>query len=305
VPEAARPGPLPRLAAYFALLFVFLIVGQYAVSFLPRHPLGWASWIAVVASSLFAGWIVISHLDGRPLGALGFPAGRHVVREVGQGLALGAGLLGIAVLLLLLTGAAAFRADAGGPAEYAAHLTAGFAFFWVAAAAEELLFRGYAFQALAEWTGVWPAVLVSSAIFSWMHGRNPGIDVVAFVNIFLAGVMLALAYLRTRSLWFATAAHAGWNWAMATLLDFPVSGLTTFDTPLYDALSRGADWWTGGTFGPEAGLAGSVALGCGVAWLLLTQRLQEPPQVRAMRPLVDARAEHFDRWNVNSRTREG
>jgi uncharacterized protein len=36
-------------------------------------------------------------------------------------------------------------------------------------------------------------------------------------NIFLAGVMLAVAYLRTRSLWFATGVHLGWNWTMATL----------------------------------------------------------------------------------------
>jgi biotin transport system substrate-specific component len=38
----------------------------------------------------------------------------------------------------------------------------------------------------------------------------------------------AAAYLRTLSLWFATALHIGWNWATASLFDLPVSGITDF-----------------------------------------------------------------------------
>lgn len=288
--DARRPGPIVRIAAYFALLFPFLIVGQYAASFLPRHPLGWASWIVVAASALAAGWIVVSHLDQRPLGALGFPLVRQSAPEAAWGMILGGGLIALAAALLLVSGTAGFRPDAGGGGEYAGHLLVTLAFFWLAAAAEELLFRGYAFQALVESLGVWPAVVATSALFSWMHGGNPGIGPIAFVNIFLAGVMLALAYLRTRSLWFATAVHAGWNWTMASLLDFPVSGLTAFDTPLYDAVETGADWWTGGGFGPEAGLAGSIALAAATVWLLRTRRLRESDALREMLPLVDARA---------------
>src|SRR5690606_35760065 len=111
----------------------------------------------------------------------------------------------------------------------------------------------------------------------------------AFVNIFLAGVMLALAYLRTRSLWFATALHAGWNWTMATLFAFPVSGLTMIDTPLYDAVERGTDWWTGGEFGPEAGVVGTLVLAAGI-WVLLRGRApRESEHMRRLGPIVDRR----------------
>lgn len=292
--ENARPGPLLRIGAYFGLLLAFLAVGQYAVSFLPRHPLGWATWIVVAASSLAAGWIVVSHLDRRPTGALGFPVAPETGWEIGGGLALGGAMIAGAAALLFVTGTAYFRADGGGAAEFAAHLVVTLAFFWIAAAAEELLFRGYVFQALVEWIGVWPGVVVTSAVFSWMHGGNPGVDPIAFANIFLAGVMLAWAYLRTRSLWFATAVHVGWNWTMASLLDFPVSGLTAFDTPMYDAVESGADWWTGGGFGPEAGLAGTAALLAGTVWLMRTRRIREAPEMRAMRPLVDAREDAFE-----------
>lgn len=298
------PGPLARLAAYFALLFAFLIVGQFAVSFLPRHPLGWATWIAVAASALAAGWIVVSHLDDRPLRALGFTADRRAVTETVSGALLGSALIAIAVALLLVTGSAVFRSDAGTAADYAVHLAVTLVFFGIAAAAEELLFRGYAFQVLVEWMGVWPAVLLSSAVFSWMHGGNPGVDPIAFGNIFLAGILLALAYLRTRSLWFATAVHTGWNWTMATLVDFPVSGLTSFDTPLYDALSRGEDWWTGGGFGPEAGVAGTIALLGGTVWLLVTPRLRVSDSLREAHPLVDARSHEFERWTIQPRNGE-
>ncbi len=287
----ARGGRLRfvwRIGAYFALFFLLAIAGQLAGSMLPRDPLGWVSWITTLASALVAGWIVLSHLDGRPLGALGFPWSRDALRDSGSGLLVGGALLGAAALLVFLTGAARFAADTGTLREYVAQMAVTFAFFAIAAAAEELLFRGYAFQALVEGIGVWPAVLASSAVFSWLHGQNPNITPLAFGNIFLAGVLLALAYLRTRSLWFATGVHLGWNWMMATVLDFPVSGLT-FDTPLYDAAEVGADWWTGGEFGPEAGLAGTLVLLVGIAWMLRTRRFRESEEMRALRPLVDVR----------------
>jgi uncharacterized protein len=69
-----------------------------------------------------------------------------------------------------------------------------------------------------------------------------------------------VAYLRTLSLWFATAVHLGWNWAMATLFDLPVSGITAFDTPLYEPVVGGPAWWSGGLFGPEGGVVGTIGL---------------------------------------------
>lgn len=275
-----------RIAVYFLLLFLFLIAGQYAASVLPRDPLGWATWIIAAAGALAAGAIAITHLDGRPIGALGFPLHRHVPREVAVGLAMGGGLLAVAAILLFATGTAHFVSDEGTLPLYLGRLAATLVFFWIAAAAEELLFRGYAFQALVEAAGIWPAVLVSSAIFSWVHGSNPNVTPIAFANIFLAGVWLALVYLHTRSLWSATAAHAGWNWTMAALLDFPVSGLTTIDVPLYGVVETGADWYTGGAFGPEAGLVGTIALLLG---LWTTRRLRPAPEMQRLRPLVDER----------------
>jgi membrane protease YdiL (CAAX protease family) len=245
---------------------------------------------AMLAAAVLAGWVMLYGVDRRRPGALGFAADPAAPRDFGAGFAAGGAILGAAVLLLAVTGTARWVADGGSAGQFAAVLGRLLVVFAVAAAAEEAVFRGYAFHALVQGIGAWPAVLVSSALFAWAHVGNENADWLGIANIFLAGVMLAVAYLRTRSLWFATAVHVGWNWTMAALLDFPVSGLQ-LDTPLYDARETGADWWTGGAFGPEAGVAATLAVVAGTAWLLRTRRLGESPRMRELRPLVDARLE--------------
>ena len=280
-------GFASRLAAYFGLLVLFSVAGQFAASFLSRGALGWVDLGMMTAAALLAAWMVLARLDHRPPAALGLPLTASVPRELVVGIAIGGALILTASVLLFLTGTASFIPDVGTIPGYAWMLVWSLLFFILAAAYEEILFRGYPFQLLARVFGRWPAVLISSAAFSGVHAWNPDIDALAFVNIFLAGVLLALAYLRTRSLWFATAVHAGWNWTMATLIGFPVSGLTTIDTPLYDAIERGADWWTGGGFGPEAGLAATGTLLVGILWMMRTDRLRDSPRMAALSPLVD------------------
>jgi hypothetical protein len=106
------------------------------------------------------------------------------------------------------------------------------------------------------------------------------------INIFLAGVLLAFAYLRTLSLWFVTALHMGWNWAMATLFDLPVSGIQEFDTPLYQPTISGPDWFSGGAFGPEGGLVGTIGFGVAMIAVLRLRSVRPDPGVLAARPLV-------------------
>lgn len=277
-----------RLLVFLLLSSALAFVGQLAASVLPRESLLWATPGVGLLAALLAGWILLARLEDRAPGALGFPLTPAAPRELLAGTALGGALITLAALLLLVSGNAAFSSDAGTVPEYLRALLGSLLFFGVAAAWEEALFRGYAFQVLVEGLGVWPAVGLSSAAFAAVHLGNPNVGRLAVANIFLAGVLLALAYLKTRSLWFATAVHLGWNWAMASLLDFPVSGLV-FDTPLYDVRETGPDWWTGGAFGPEAGLAGTAVLLLGTLWLARTRRLAPDARLLALRPIVDRR----------------
>jgi membrane protease YdiL (CAAX protease family) len=290
-------GPYGLRAGWRVLLYVLLAAVLAAALYPlvsravdPNGPLRLlASAIVMLVSSLVAGWVMLAAVDRRPPGALGFAADPAAARDSLAGTGIGIAMLGLAVLLLAVAGMARWVADTGSGWEYVAALAQSLAFFAVAAAAEEAAFRGYAFQALVQGLGAWPAAIATSALFALAHAGNPDVSAIALANIFLAGVMLAVAYLKTRSLWFATAVHLGWNWAMQSLLGFPVSGLNEWDTPLYDVRETGPDLLTGGPFGPEAGLAATLAILAGTAWMWRTRRLGESERMRALRPLVDAR----------------
>ncbi|HSU13941.1 CPBP family intramembrane glutamic endopeptidase [Longimicrobium sp.] len=277
-----------RIAMWCGGVFFLLTLLGAGVMAAGVRPSFGAQVAVELAAAVLAGWGMLRLVDRRPIGALGFAADPEAARDAGIGFALGAAAIGLAGGVLAVAGTARWVADGGSTTEYVAALAQGLVFFAVAAAAEEALFRGYAFQALVQGIGAWPALLLSSALFALGHARNPAVDAVALANIFLAGVMLGAAYLRTRSLWFCTALHLGWNWTMSALLDFPVSGLTR-DTPLYNEVSIGPRWLTGGDFGPEAGIAATVVILALAALILLWPGLRESARMRALRPLVDDR----------------
>ena len=117
---------------------------------------------------------------------------------------------------------------------------------------EELLSRGYHLQTIASGLNLFWGVVISSAVFGLLHLGNPNATWVSAAGIFFAGVYLAYGYIRTRQLWLPIGLHIGWNFFEGVVFGFPVSGLDIY------ALTRitvhGPELWTGGAFGPEAGL---------------------------------------------------
>jgi membrane protease YdiL (CAAX protease family) len=137
---------------------------------------------------------------------------------------------------------------------------------------EELLSRGYHLQTIESGLGLFWGVIISSAIFGLLHFGNPGATWVSVAGIFFAGLFLAYAYVRTRQLWLSIGLHLGWNFFEGVVFGFPVSGLNIY------ALTRvtvsGPEIWTGGAFGPEAGLIvmPALALGAGLVYLYTRSR---------------------------------
>jgi uncharacterized protein len=126
---------------------------------------------------------------------------------------------------------------------------------------EELLSRGYHLQTLASGTNLFWGVVISSSVFGLAHLGNPNATWVSAAGIFFAGVFLAYGYLRTRRLWLSIGLHIGWNFFEGVIFGFPVSGLDIYR--LIQHQVQGPEIWTGGTFGPEAGLIVIPALGLG------------------------------------------
>ncbi len=130
---------------------------------------------------------------------------------------------------------------------------------------EELLVRGYWLQNMADGTNLTWGVLLSASIFALLHLGNPNVSAIAIVGLFLAGVFLAYGYVRTRQLWLSIGLHIGWNFFENTVFGFPVSGLDTPGLLVHNV--AGPEWFTGGAFGPEAGLVAVLGMGLG-AWLI-------------------------------------
>jgi len=217
---------------------------------------------AILLSALLVGWACGALLEELPFRALGCSPHRGWLRNLGLGSVLGAATLFLAALLATITRGIHFRFDTAGERAIGETLATSALLFVFAAAAEEMLFRGYPLQTLTRAHLAWLGVLLTSVPFAAVHLNNPhAVPGFTFVNTALAGVWLAVAYLRTRSLWLPVGLHWAWNWAQASLLGLPVSGIERIaPAPLLHAMNAGPDWLTGGSYGIEGGAACTVAL---------------------------------------------
>jgi uncharacterized protein len=217
---------------------------------------------AILFSAGLVGWACGKLFEELPLRALGCLPERGWLRNLGVGSALGAASLLLAALLATLTRGIQFRFDTAGPRSIGATVAVSALVFVFAAAAEEMLFRGYPLQTLTRANLAWLGIILTSVPFAAVHLRNPNVvPGFTFVNTALAGLWLAVAYLRTRSLWLPLGLHWSWNWAQASLLGLPVSGIDRLaPAPLLRAINSGPDWLTGGSYGIEGGAACTIAL---------------------------------------------
>jgi len=217
---------------------------------------------SILISATLVGWGCGAMLEELPFGALGCSPHRGWLKNLGLGSAIGAATLFLAALLTTVTRGIHFRFDTAGERAIGETLVVSAVLFVFAAAAEEILFRGYPLQTLTRANLAWLGVLLTSVSFAAVHLNNPhSVPGFTFVNTALAGVWLAVAYLRTRSLWLPLGLHWAWNWAQASLLGLPVSGIERIaPAPLLHAMNLGPDWLTGGSYGIEGGAACTVAL---------------------------------------------
>jgi membrane protease YdiL (CAAX protease family) len=174
------------------------------------------------------------------------------------GLLAGALTAGTALLISVVVGHAGWVDDAGTLGDYVRESLKTIAILAPAALAEEALFRGVPMVLLAAAFGRGSAVVGISVLFALAHVPNPNATPLGLGNIALAGVFLGLAFYAPGGIWTAFGAHLGWN-SLLACLDTPVSGVP-FDIPLLDYNAGNPAWLTGGTFGPEGGLAATIAL---------------------------------------------
>jgi uncharacterized protein len=250
------------------LIQVTFVFALSAISGRSTAQLGDSVWLlvcghgAILVSSLIVGWGCGALIEELPFAALGVLPHQGWLKNFLIGSLLGAITLFLAALLTTLTRGIRFTFDPAGARVIGQTLVVSLLVFLFAAAAEEMLFRGYPLQTLTRANLAWLGVLLTSVPFAAAHLGNPNaVPGFTFVNTALAGLWLAVAYLRTRSLWLPFGLHWAWNWAQASLLGLPVSGIERIaPAPLLKAANLGPDWFTGGAYGIEGGAACTIAL---------------------------------------------
>jgi len=252
------------------LTIPFRYLHKYLNDFLPESegfgsPANLLQYIFINTSFLLAAYIVLKWIDKRPFGTLGLNFTKGWLKELSTGIGIGFGLLTLLFLVFWITGLV--EVTAGAMNSTVAISMLGFLLLFILAGLlEELMLRGYAFQAFIEGSNKWIAMIILSLVFSIMHMFNPNFSAGGALNIFLAGMLLSIVYVKTRSLWMPTGLHFAWNWTQGPLWGMNVSGMDIKDSFLVST-PQGPELLSGGEFGAEGSLISAVVIAA-LCWYL-------------------------------------
>jgi len=299
----------PRLAIGIALIALLRTllgwIGGNALLEQAGRLWGAAGWVAVrgltrLLAISVGTFLAARFLDRRPFAAFGFHLRRGWWLDLGFGLVLGALLM---AGVFLIERAAGWVTVTGtlvtdtGRLSFAPALLGALVLFLCVGVYEELYARGYVLRNLAEGLSFWPLSVRGGVVLAWVsssvgfslaHYNNPHATLTSTATLILAGLFLGLGYVLTGELAIPIGLHISWNLFQGNVFGFPVSG-TTLGPYFIATAQRGPELWTGGPFGPEAGLIGVLAMGVGslavLAWvrlrhgrIILQTQLAEPPR---------------------------
>ncbi|GAA0256922.1 lysostaphin resistance A-like protein [Haladaptatus pallidirubidus] len=266
------------LAAAFSLrpVLVSVFVGLQFASFGRLGTLLFQTSLQLVVVVLFT-YLVGRFIDRRRFADFGLHLSRSWWLDFGFGLALGAALMTAIFLIELALGwirvTGTFQTVSG--LSFVLVFCTSVLLFLFVGISEELLVRGYLLTNLAEgfrWlsgdAAVAIATLCSSVLFGIGHVFNPNATLTSTFVIVLAGIMLAFGYLLTGELGLSIGLHVSWNLFQTSVYGFSVSGLR-LPVTVVATEQVGPRVFTGGLFGPEAGLLGVGAIVVGtvtIAW---------------------------------------
>lgn len=289
-PTESRLRAPARLVVGFVVIALFAVVGTVLADSLtavlwPSIPSAYylLSTTGGLAVGAVVGVVIVARtIDRRPVADYGVRGGRAWWRDLLVGVALAVAVQAAVFGVGFAFGwATVVDTTVAGPGGFVALLVASVVLFSVVGFYEELVVRGVVLKNVAEGlagrgvvvaTAV--AVLVSSLLFGVLHLGNDGASPVAVAVIGVIALTVATSHVLTGRLGFAVGFHAAWNIAVGVLFGHPVSGITVPARVLVVDVT-GPALWTGGAFGPEAGLLGVAAGLLGFLGVVIYARVVE------------------------------
>lgn len=241
-----------------------------------------ASLLAVFLSM----WLAGRFLDRRPFRDFGFHLNAGWWLDLAFGMFLGALLMTLIFLTQLALGwievTGSFESATPGT-PFALGILLPLGVFLCVGVYEEMLSRGYQLRNAAEGLN-YPAIgpraavilawFLTSCVFGLLHAANPNATVLSTFNIALAGLLLGAGYVLTGELAIPIGLHITWNFFQGNVYGFPVSGLEPLGATFLTVEQGGPDLFTGGVFGPEAGLLDPVATIVGILLIAFWVKLR-------------------------------
>lgn len=255
-----------RTRAY--LEFIAAVVFYFVARTVARHGAeGLASdaWIPLVEQGmllflLVLGFAALGYVFDQQKQAVseqGLPLREGWAGEAGLGVAVGWGATVVCVLALAVFGGIAVvlstdRSSWG-------WLIADAAFFALAAMAEEVAFRGYAFQRFIGVLGPVGASLAFAAFYGVIQALQLGSSRLSVLVAAVFSLLLSMAYLRTRALWVSWGINFGWKASRALIFGLTVSGVSSHSS-VVEGDPMGPFWMTGGGYGLDGSWLALIAL---------------------------------------------
>lgn len=263
---------IQSLGFLFLLLFSYLLLGDFLSENLMLV------WVSIVAT--ISVWLAAKGLDYRTLNEYGLALNTVWVQHLLVGFGFGFGAMGLIFIIYLSMGwieiiGYGWQRYQNGYyiLVFASHLLAMCSVGYY----EELWSRGYQIKNLAEGLNfqkfkseyaIAAAILLTSIFFGVLHAWNPHATVLSTIVITLAGIMFAIPYVITGQLGLSIGLHISWNFFQGGIFGFAVSGISS-PSSIFQIRTSGPEMWTGGLFGPEAGLFGLIFISLIVLVLLI------------------------------------
>jgi len=139
----------------------------------------------------------------------------------------------------------------------------------VQSASEEISIRGWLIPTLCTSSSPYFAIAITAIIFGILHLFSSGVTILSFFNLTLSGIFFAGYAIYTENIIGVCGLHFAWNFALANIYGFSVSGFMENGETIFQATQIGSEFYTGGNFGPEGGFITTIILLIGISILVL------------------------------------
>ena len=278
-----------QFVIFFLIISVFELLDSFLIGYLPRSPFSQSKSVLVPLEMLtaifFSVWLAGKLIDKREFKDFGFNLTKSWWYDLTAGLVIGAILISFIFFTEFAAGWLLIVNNSQNGIEittFVIPIAICLISYILVGFYEELHIRGYILTNLSEGfnfnesnpkIAIIIATVFISLLFGLAHAFNPNASLISSLCLTITSLVWASAYILTGKLAISIGIHITWNFFQGCIYGFPVSGIS-LGTSFISIQQNGPEIWTGGSFGPEAGLLCIVANFIGVVLILFWVKLK-------------------------------